>query len=105
MHSLFTLLALATISTAHIQDSATQHPLSASPHLSIPLLGYGTWNLERHNASEAVAAALKTGYRHIDCAAVYGNEKEVGRGIEEGLKLAGVGRGEVWVTSKLWNDQ
>jgi alcohol dehydrogenase (NADP+) len=78
---------------------------SASLLSSPPLLGYGTWNLEKHNASAAVAFALKTGYRHIDCAAAYGNEKEVGAGIARGLKDAGVKREEVWVTSKLWNDQ
>lgn len=55
--------------------------------------------------SEAVAIALQTGYRHLDCAVIYGNQKEVGRGIQEGLRRAGIGRSDIWVTSKLWNDR
>ena len=104
-----TLLSLALAASAFALESQSplqsQTPISPSPHLPIPLLGYGTWNLERSNASDAVAVALETGYKHIDCAAAYGNQKEVGRGIEEGLKGAGAGRGDVWITSKLWNDQ
>ena len=108
MDLLLASLALTTPSLS-AYEADQQHPISApqplGPQLSIPLLGFGTWNLDRANASDAVAVALQTGYRHVDCAAAYGNEKEVGRGIEEGMKLAGVGRGEVWVTSKLWNDR
>lgn len=48
--------------------------------------------------------ALQTGYDHIDCAAVYGNEKEVGHGIHDGLRKTGLRREDIWVTSKLWND-
>ncbi|MCJ1288545.1 hypothetical protein MMC34_000073 [Xylographa carneopallida] len=81
-----------------------QIPLNSPASLSIPLLGYGTWNLDKSNASEAVSYAIETGYRHIDCAAAYSNEKEVGRGIADGLKKAGLTRSEIWVTSKLWND-
>ncbi|KAL9099537.1 MAG: hypothetical protein Q9187_009483, partial [Circinaria calcarea] len=69
----------------------------------IPLLGYGTWNL-KPNASEAVSVALQTGYLHLDCAAAYGNEREVGKGIADGLKKVGLERSDIWVTSKLWND-
>ena len=72
---------------------------------SIPALGFGTWNLDKSNASEAVSLALQTGYRHLDCAAVYGNEKEVGKGIKDGLATTGLHRSSVWITSKLWNDQ
>ena len=43
-----------------------------------------------------------TRYRHIDCACDYGNEKEVGDGILDGLKEAGLKREDIWVTSKLW---
>lgn len=71
----------------------------------IPSLGFGTWNLDKSNASEAVSVALQTGYRHIDCAAIYGNEKEVGNGIKDGLDTIGLDRSSVWITSKLWNDQ
>jgi glycerol 2-dehydrogenase (NADP+) len=51
---------------------------------------------------KAVAHAIKVGYRHIDCAYVYGNEKEVGEGIADGLKEAGISRSELFVTTKLW---
>ena len=86
----------------------TQHaqiPLVAEKQPTIPLLGYGTWNLDTSNASEAVSIALQTGYKHLDCAAVYGNQKEVGKGIADGLEKTGLDRSEIWVTSKLWNDQ
>lgn len=52
---------------------------------------------------KAVAHAIKVGYRHIDCAYVYGNEKEVGQGIQDGLKAAGISRSELFVTTKLWS--
>ncbi|KAL9042519.1 MAG: hypothetical protein Q9214_003756 [Letrouitia sp. 1 TL-2023] len=70
----------------------------------VPLLGFGTWNLALSNASEAVSAAIQAGYRHIDAAAAYGNQKLVGKGIADGLKKTGLQRSDIWVTSKLWND-
>ena len=82
-----------------------QIPLKPNEVSTIPLLGFGTWNLKESNNSDAVSLAIQTGYRHIDCAAIYGNEKEVGKGIADGLKKAGLERGDIWVTSKLWNDQ
>ena len=71
-----------------------------------PLLGFGTWNLkiDAQNTSDAISAAIQTGYRHIDCAAIYGNEKEVGRGIRDGMEKANISRKDLWITSKLWND-
>lgn len=66
---------------------------------SIPAVGLGTWKSQPGEVKEAVKAAIACGYRHLDCAAIYGNEAEVG----EGLKLAGVPREEVFITSKLWN--
>lgn len=65
----------------------------------MPAIGLGTWQSGPNEVCNAVAAALKSGYRHIDAAAVYGNEEEVGAGI----KLAGVPREELFITSKLWN--
>jgi alcohol dehydrogenase (NADP+) len=65
----------------------------------IPALGFGTW--QDVDAQEAaVLTALKTGYRHIDTARVYGTEPAVGRA----LKKSGVPRDEVFVTTKLWNN-
>ena len=66
-----------------------QVPIGSSLLDQMPLLGFGTWNLENsNNASAAVSHALQTGYRHIDAAAIYGNEKFVGKGIKDGLSLS-----------------
>ena len=97
------LLAIAGIA----QCRNKQQPIQVDDHISQPLIGFGTWNLKESadNTSSAVALAIETGYRQIDCAAAYGNEKEVGKGIAEGLKKADLKREDIWVTSKLWNDQ
>lgn len=68
----------------------------------IPCIGYGTWKTpDGETAVQAVKDALLSGYRHIDTAAVYGNEASVG----EGIRLSGVDREEIFVTSKLWNTE
>jgi diketogulonate reductase-like aldo/keto reductase len=72
--------------------------------LSVPAIGYGTWKLGKDIATDAVYTAIKTGYRHIDCAHIYGNEKEVGAGIKRAIDEGIVSRSDIWVTSKLWND-
>ena len=85
-----------------------QQPLlSPKTPISQPPIGFGTWNLKisPQNTSDVVSLAIQIGYRQIDCAAAYGNEKDVGRGIKDGLKKAGLRREDIWVTSKLWNDQ
>ncbi|RMD42840.1 hypothetical protein DV735_g2281, partial [Chaetothyriales sp. CBS 134920] len=69
---------------------------------SIPALGLGTWQSPAGEVRKAVAHAIKVGYRHIDAAYVYGNEKEVGEGIAEGIKAAGITRSDLFVTTKLW---
>ncbi|KAJ5654948.1 dihydrodiol dehydrogenase [Penicillium lividum] len=66
----------------------------------IPPLGLGTWQLPKDKAAGIVQLALENGYRHVDAALVYGNEKEVGQGIA----AAKIPRSSLWVTSKLWND-
>ncbi|TIB03773.1 hypothetical protein E3P94_00440 [Wallemia ichthyophaga] len=68
----------------------------------IPKLGYGCWNLPNEKAADLVYAALEAGYRHIDSAAIYQNEREVGQGITRWLKATGTPRSEIFVTSKLW---
>lgn len=65
----------------------------------MPAVGLGTWQSKPNEVREAVAAALKAGYRHIDTALAYGNEHEVGQGIKD----SGVPREEIWVTTKLDN--
>jgi alcohol dehydrogenase (NADP+) len=73
----------------------------------IPAVGLGTFGSDRFTATEiadAVIGAASVGYRHFDCAAVYGNEKEIGISLQE-VMGTGIKRDELWVTSKLWNDK
>lgn len=71
---------------------------------SMPILGLGTWQANPGEVYKAVIEALKAGYRHIDCAAIYGNEAEVGEAIADSIQEGVVNRDELWVTSKLWNN-
>ena len=67
----------------------------------MPNIGFGTFRTPSGEETEqSVLNAIKAGYRHIDCAAAYGNEKSVG----EAIRKSGVAREEIFVTSKLWND-
>jgi 2,5-diketo-D-gluconate reductase B len=66
----------------------------------IPAIGLGTWELRGRTCARVVEQALKLGYRHIDTAQVYENEREVG----EGLRASGVRRDEVFVTTKVWTN-
>jgi 2,5-diketo-D-gluconate reductase B len=65
----------------------------------IPLIGLGTWDLRGKSCARMVEAALGLGFRHIDTAAMYRNEDEVGAG----LRASGVPRGEVFITTKVWS--
>lgn len=68
----------------------------------IPQVGFGTWQTPNgETAMQAVKAALQCGYRHIDTAAIYGNEKSIG----EGIRKSGVCREDLFVTSKVWNTE
>lgn len=73
----------------------------------IPAVGLGTFGSDRFSAgqiAEAVLGAAAIGYRHFDCAAVYGNEKEIGVSLHKVMR-SGIEREELWITSKLWNDK
>lgn len=69
----------------------------------LPSVGLGTWKIGRPQTAALVVEAVRRGYRHLDCACDYGNEEEVGAGVQEALKAGLCRREELWVTSKLWN--
>ena len=74
---------------------------------TMPAIGLGTFGSDHVTGAqiaEAVRGAAAVGYRHFDCASVYGNEKEIGVALEE-IQRAGIRREELWITSKLWNDK
>ncbi|KAL2212597.1 GCY protein [Sarocladium strictum] len=73
--------------------------LTLNTGAKIPAIGFGTWQAKPGEVEVAVETALRSGYRHIDCAAIYRNEVEVG----EGITKSGVPRSDIWLTGKLWN--
>lgn len=72
--------------------------LPLNPQTNIPILGFGTWQLTGWQARRAVLKALEIGYRHIDTAKIYGNQKQLKRAILE----SGIPRSELFITSKVW---
>jgi len=73
----------------------------------MPAVGLGTFGSDSVTAgqvAEAVKGAAAVGYRHFDCASVYGNEDAVGAALEE-IRRGGIKREDLWITSKLWNDK
>jgi len=76
-------------------------PTLAANGLNMPVLGFGTWELDDNTLDHVLPAAIETGYRHIDTAQIYGNEAAVGRA----LVGSGVPREELFVTTKVWVDR
>lgn len=87
---------LNSLTSAHTLSNGTK----------IPCIGFGTWqSTDGDEAYNAVLSALRAGYRHIDTAAAYGNEKSVGKAISDFLKETDVKRSELFITTKLWNEE
>ncbi len=76
-------------------------PITVADGVHMPQLGFGVWQVPDDGAAAIVRTAIDTGYRSIDTAAIYRNE----RGVGEGIAAAGVARDELFITTKLWNDR
>src|SRR3954470_22066347 len=80
----------------HDAPTLPEDSVTLTAGFRMPLLGFGTWQIKGDDAVRATSAALEAGYRHLDTATVYGNEREVGRALAE----SGVARDEVFLTTK-----
>ena len=76
-----------------------------APNATMPVVGLGTWQAAPGEVGNAVVEALKAGYRHLDCAACYGNEKEIGAALRKAFDEGLVRREDLFITSKLWNSE
>jgi diketogulonate reductase-like aldo/keto reductase len=92
-------MSSSSAAAAAAQPYATLHTGA-----KIARVGLGTWRSPAGEVEAAVYEALKVGYRHLDCARVYSNEAEVGRGIARAIKDGFLKREELHVTSKIWNN-
>jgi len=85
----------------------TPYPVGVpKKRIGIPVIGLGTFGSDHatgEQVAEAVRQAIQYGYRHIDCASVYGNEKQIGLVLEDVIRQ-GLERKELWITSKVWNN-
>jgi alcohol dehydrogenase (NADP+) len=71
---------------------------------AMPALGLGTWRLPPETTAATVRTALELGYHHLDAAAIYGNEPQIGQALRQAFADGLVQREELWITGKLWND-
>ena len=72
--------------------------------LQMPIIGLGTWRSNPGEVYQAIRWAIKLGYKHFDCASIYGNQKEIGQALHDAINEGDVKREELFITSKLWND-
>ncbi|KAH1155117.1 hypothetical protein AAZX31_18G170700 [Glycine max] len=99
-HSLIILILLQEIMDKENTNGPLHFDLNTGA--KIPSVGLGTWKAPPGVVGDAVIAAVKAGYRHIDCARIYDNEKEVGEALKTLFSTGVVQRSEMFITSKLW---
>jgi len=87
-----------------VTPTSTQQAYTFKNGDRLPLLGLGTWQADPGQVYSVVREAIRVGYRHIDCALLYGNEAEIGRAIGDAIAARDVTRNELWITSKLWSN-
>ena len=92
-----------TQSTTGSEADSKNNPITLNDGQEIPQLGLGVWELSPEDAYSSVRAAITAGARHIDTAAIYGNEKDVGRAVADAIAEGEVTRDELFITTKLWN--
>jgi alcohol dehydrogenase (NADP+) len=97
-------LGFALLSIRFILLYMTTPKLKMKGGSTMPAIGLGTWRSEKGEVGAAVLSAIKVGYRHFDCSPIYGNEKEIGEAFSMAFREGLVKRQELWITSKLWND-
>lgn len=90
--------------TPHTTAGTSVPSLTLRDGNSIPQIGLGTWRMDDDLARTSVRHAIEIGYRHIDTASLYGNEVGVGLGIADAIRDGIVERGDLFVTTKVWND-
>jgi len=90
---------MSAVGTEKEMETELKHAGFEGPPVQIPKLGLGVYMAAPRDAYQATLAALKTGYRHVDTAAVYGNERDVGQAVRD----SHIPRQEVFITTKLWN--
>lgn len=104
---------MSTATNVPSTETAQRIAPAAVPHRTLntgarlPGMGLGTFGSDHvppATVAEAVKGAAEVGYRHFDCAAVYGNEAQLGQVFRD-IMAGGLRRGELWITSKLWNDR
>ncbi|HMO18454.1 MAG TPA: aldo/keto reductase [Oligoflexia bacterium] len=72
--------------------------------LNIPPLGLGTWKIAPDKVGEVIQTSIRMGYRHIDCAYIYGNEDQIGESLSVCFNEGLITREDIWITGKLWNE-
>jgi alcohol dehydrogenase (NADP+) len=88
--------------TANTNPSLQAHRFANGDRM--PLIGLGTWKSDPGEVYTAVREAIRVGYRHIDCAWLYGNEAEIGNALRDAIAAGEVTRKDLWITSKLWSN-